>query len=260
MLEQLEISPDLHLALMRYCAEKDIEFMSTAFDVDSLEFLVKHGMQRLKIPSGEITNYPLIRAFARYDLPIILSTGMSTMEEVQEAVDVIADVRKQLNFHQPLKNVLTVLHCTSNYPTAMEDVNLRAMVSLSKTLDLSVGYSDHTAGILISPLAVALGATVIEKHFTLDKSLPGPDHCASLDPIELKLLVNNIRAVRCALGTGVKQPCAKELEVRDLVRRSVALLHGKKQEKSLRKMTLFCLDLGQVLRQRCCLNKLSAVD
>ncbi|WP_299204835.1 N-acetylneuraminate synthase [uncultured Amphritea sp.] len=228
MLKQLELSDSLHFKLRDRCQDRGIEFMSTPFDLDAAEMLINLGMKRLKIPSGELTNLPLIKQLVRYNCPIILSTGMSSLNEVEDAVNCIDAERQKLGYSQPLSQVLTLLHCTSNYPTKPEDVNLQAMVSLKNTFSLPVGYSDHTEGCLISTAAVAMGAVVIEKHFTLDKTLPGPDHKASLDPQELELMIAQIRKLELSFGDGVKRVRDSELPVRDLVRRSIVLASDKK--------------------------------
>lgn len=224
MLRSLELSDELHRKLLERCAARGIEFMSTAFDEDSADFLVGLGMGRLKIPSGELTNHPFIAHLAAKNLPIILSTGMSTLDEVREATAVIAAERARRGFSAPLCEMLTILHCTSNYPTRLEDVNLRVIPMLIEALGLPVGYSDHTEGILIPVAAVAAGAVVIEKHFTLDCGLPGPDHTASIEPGELAEMVDRVRQIELALGVADKQPMAGEIPVRDLVRRSVTLI------------------------------------
>ncbi|MEY2633868.1 MAG: N-acetylneuraminate synthase [Pseudomonadota bacterium] len=224
MLRSLELSDDLHRKLLERCAARGIEFMSTAFDEDSADFLVGLGMGRLKIPSGELTNHPFLAHLAAKNLPIILSTGMSTLDEVREATAVIAAERARRGFSAPLGEMLTILHCTSNYPTHLEDVNLRVIPMLIEALGLPVGYSDHTEGILIPVAAVVAGAVVIEKHFTLDRGLPGPDHTASIEPGELAEMVDRVRQVERALGVADKQPMASEIPVRDLVRRSVTLI------------------------------------
>lgn len=223
MLKSLELAPSIYARLAQRCRDRNIEFLSTPFDPESVDLLLGFGMNRLKVPSGEITNVPFLRYLASKDLPILMSTGMSTLAEVQQAVEVIAAERERHRFKGPLREKLTVLHCTSNYPTEMRDANLRAMVTLRNALDLPVGFSDHTQGVVAAVAAVALGARVVEKHFTLDKSLPGPDHIASLTPIDLARMIADIRAVEQALGDGVKTPRPCELPVRDLVRRSVVL-------------------------------------
>lgn len=224
MLKQLEMSDSLHRKLLDRCNELGIEFMSTPFDEEATDFLADLGMRRIKIPSGEITNHPFLAHLAAKDLPLILSTGMATLDEICEAVEVIRSVRHQHGYAAPLEDMLTVLHCTSNYPAALEDVNLRAMATIAQATGLPVGYSDHTAGTTASIAAVAMGATVIEKHFTLNRNLPGPDHKASLEPAELADLVARIREVEQALGSPIKQPNTGELPVRELVRRSVTLV------------------------------------
>ena len=224
MLRSLELSDELHRKLLERCAARGIEFMSTAFDEDSADFLVGLGMGRLKIPSGELTNHPFLAHLAAKNLPIILSTGMSTLDEVREATAVIAAERARRGFSAPLGEMLTILHCTSNYPTRLEDVNLRVIPMLIEALGLPVGYSDHTEGILIPVAAVAAGAVVIEKHFTLDRGLPGPDHTASIEPGELAEMLDRVRQIERALGVADKQPMASEIPVRDLVRRSVTLI------------------------------------
>lgn len=225
MLKKLEMSEELHFKLVKRCEELNIEFMSTPFDEEAADFLVNIGMEHIKVPSGEITNHPFLSFLAKKNLPIILSTGMATLDEISDAVNVIKSVRDKNGFTAPLESVLTILHCTSNYPAALEDVNLRAMNTIHKTFGLPVGYSDHTAGITVSVAAVAMGATVIEKHFTLDRNLPGPDQKASLEPDELSALISQIRDVEKALGSSIKQPNASELPIRALVRRSITLVN-----------------------------------
>jgi N,N'-diacetyllegionaminate synthase len=223
MLKALEMSQSLHRRLFAHCRELGIEFMSTAFDEESLDFLVELGIKRIKVPSGEITNAPLLRHMAGKGLPLIVSTGMAELNEVVAAVDIIRAAR---GLAEPLAEMVTILHCTSNYPTDSADVNLRAMNTMARATGLPVGYSDHTLGLAVSTGAVALGATVIEKHFTLDAGLPGPDHKASLEPDQLCALVRQIRDVEVALGSDVKAPTASELPVRDLVRRSVTTVRS----------------------------------
>ena len=226
MLEALEMSRALHERLVARCRELDIEFMSTAFDEDGLDMLVRLGIRRIKVPSGEITNLGFLRHMARKGLPIILSTGMASLDEVKQATAVINTEWQASSTPRSLSEHLTVLHCTSNYPTQPADVNLNAMLTIAREVGVPIGYSDHTLGTAISTAAVALGARVIEKHFTLDKTLPGPDHAASLDPAELKSLIEAIRQVEVAMGDGVKAPTASELPVRALVRRSVTVVRN----------------------------------
>lgn len=221
MVRPLEMSDDLHARLAERARTIGIEFMSTPFDEDAVDMLLGLGMRRIKVPSGEITNHSFLRYVASKDVPLIISTGMATMEEVREAVSVVNAVREEAAFRAPLGEMVTILHCTSNYPAAYEDVNLRAMTTIAQELNLPVGYSDHTLGVAASTAAVALGARVIEKHFTLDKTMSGPDHAASLDLDELGRLVEQIRAVEACLGSPIKAPTESELPVRSLVRRSV---------------------------------------
>jgi N,N'-diacetyllegionaminate synthase len=223
MLKALELSDAAHRNLAAYCRERDIEFLSTPFDEESADFLIELGCHRLKIPSGELTNTPFLHYLATKGLPMILSTGMATLDEVAEAVALIASVREQQGFVEPLNEVLTLLHCTSSYPAPLVDVNLRAMKTLRNAFDLPVGYSDHTAGIFVAPIARALGAVVFEKHFTLDRNLPGPDHAASVEPAELKQMVQAIHDTDILLGSAEKRPSAQELEVQIAARRSVTL-------------------------------------
>lgn len=218
MLKALEMSTDMHERVLERCHQRGIEFMSTAFDEDSFDYLVSLGIKRVKVPSGEVTNHPFLRHMAKAKLPMVLSTGMADLHEVRDAVAVIRTTKNGCD--------LAVLHCTSNYPASPADVNLSAMNTIRDALGVVVGYSDHTLGITVSVAAVAMGANVIEKHFTLDKTLPGPDHGASLDPQELRTMVEAIRTVEAARGDGVKAPTASELPVRELVRRSVTTLRN----------------------------------
>jgi N,N'-diacetyllegionaminate synthase len=233
MLKKLELSDDAHLRLSQYCKHKSIDFLSTGFDSNSIDMLLNLGMQRLKVPSGELTNKPYIDYVVEKNIPIILSTGMADMHEVREAVSWIKSHRNKLEFRDPLANMLTILHCTSSYPAPLESVNLKAMQSIADALKLPVGYSDHTAGILIPPVAVAMGAKVIEKHITMDRNLEGPDHQASIEPKELSQMVQNIRNVEVSLGDGVKAPDALELDTRKVVRRSVTLSKNVKKGEYL---------------------------
>jgi N,N'-diacetyllegionaminate synthase len=233
MLKQLEMSEDMHRMLFARCQQKGIEFLSTAFDEDAVDFLLALGMRRIKVPSGEITNTPFLRFIARKNVPMIVSTGMASLEEVQEAIWAIAEERECLGFSRILSEMLCILHCTSNYPTLPSDVNLRAMLTMAASTGMPVGYSDHTLGLSVSTAAVGLGATVIEKHFTLDKNLPGPDHQASLEPSELAQLIAQIRDVEAALGGAEKAPTQSELPVRALVRRSVTTVRDIKAGETL---------------------------
>jgi N,N'-diacetyllegionaminate synthase len=221
LLRGLELSEAAHQRLRDRCRELGIEFMSTPFDEDSVDLLCAMGVRRIKIPSGEITNLPLLRHAAAKGLPLIVSTGMADLDEVAEALDCI---QASAPAGKPVD--VSLLHCTSAYPAACEEVNLRAMETLRKHFGVPVGYSDHTRGLAISIAAVAQGAVIIEKHFTLDRTLPGPDHAASLEPDELSLLVQSIRDVEVALGDGIKRPMPGELAVRALVRRSVVCIRA----------------------------------
>ena len=225
MIRPLELSFDQFRELKQYCARHPrLEFLSTPFDTESLNFLMNLGMPLLKIASGEVTNHDFLARCAAYDRSIILSTGMCDLAEVKAAVQVIADARRARGFAAPLSDRLQLLHCTSNYPTRPEDLNLRAIITLATESGLRVGLSDHSLGITASLGAVAMGATIIEKHFTLDNNLSGPDHQASLNPAELARLVTEVRLLESALGDGIKRPRPSELPVRDLVRRSVCSL------------------------------------
>lgn len=216
MLKKLELSYEDHLVLIEYCKQKNIRFLSTAFDMESLEMLSSFGIDIYKIPSGEITNYPYLKKISGYNKQVIVSTGMCSMQEIKDAFDVL------VKFGTDPKNI-KVLHCNTEYPTPMKDVNLLAMNSIKNMLGVEVGYSDHTLGIEVSVAAVALGATVIEKHFTLDKTMEGPDHLASLDPKELKQMVSAIRNIEMALGSGIKQPSESEIKNRAIARKSIHL-------------------------------------
>ena len=220
MLRALELDEAAHRLLAERCATRGIEFMSTAFEPWALDMLIGLGMRRIKVPSGEITNLPLIRAMARAGLPIILSTGMADLAEVARAVEWIRQTWAEHGIADGGSDMLTILHCTSNYPTRPEDANLAAMATMRAAFGVPVGYSDHTVGSPVCFAAVALGASVIEKHFTENPSDPGPDHAASIDPAELATLVQEVKAVAASLGNGRKEPRASELPVRALVRRS----------------------------------------
>lgn len=222
MLRALELSESAHKRLAQACIDVGIEFMSTPFDEEAARMLLSLGMRRIKVPSGEITNLPFLRFLASQSVPMILSTGMADMDEIAAAVEAV-QAEWSLRGAPSGPADLTLLHCTSNYPAAYVDANLRAMVSMAQHFQTPVGYSDHTLGVAVSTAAVALGAIVIEKHFTLNKLLPGPDHSASLSPEELQTLVGQIRAVEQSLGHSEKRPTASELPIRALVRRSVTL-------------------------------------
>ncbi len=244
MLQKLELSREAHHRLKKHCDASGIEFMSTPFDAASADFLVELGIKRIKIPSGELTNHPFIAHLAAKGLPVIMSTGMATLDEVLEAMQIIRDTRLQKNLLEPLEDCLTLLHCTSNYPTRLEDINLNAMLTLEKETGLPVGYSDHSEGILVSPIAVALGATVIEKHFTLDRTLPGPDHAASLEPDDLQQMIADIRSVEKVMGSPLKAPVPSEIPIRDATRRSVTLARNISKNDSLSVQDLVLLRPG----------------
>ncbi len=239
MLKSLELSEDNHYTLSELAASIGIEFMSTGFDNQTIDFLVSLGIKRLKIPSGEITNIPYLKHCASKGLPLIISTGMCDLDEVRIAVETVKPY-----FGDDYSKYLVLLHCTSNYPAAYADVNLKAMQTLASELHLPVGYSDHTLGILVSTLAIGMGACVIEKHFTLDKSFPGPDHLASMNPNELKELVRTIRDAESVLGSGEKKPTDNELPIRALVRRSVTLKHELLKGTQLKEDDLILLRPG----------------
>jgi N-acetylneuraminate synthase len=222
MLRNLELSEENHHAVAKRCEELGIEFMSTAFDKDSLDLLCEIGIRRIKVPSGEVTNVPYLKDCARRGLPIVLSTGMADLEEVRRAVDIVQGAFPAKIAADPAGlPPLTVLHCTSAYPTGYEDVNLNAMLTMARELGVPIGYSDHTTGIFVPPLAVAMGALVIEKHITLDRTMAGPDHSASIEPDELKTMMRNIRDAELILGDGVKKARPAEEEARALVRRGL---------------------------------------
>ena len=214
MVRKLELSKADHDVLLAECRLHGIGFFSTAFDTDSFDLLLGLGLDRVKIPSGEITNLPFLRYIARPGLPVILSTGMCNLGDIEAAIDVLETAGLR-------RDQITVLHCNTEYPTPMQDVNLRAMVNLGLALGVQVGYSDHTQGIEVAIAAVALGAAVIEKHFTLDRGLPGPDHQASLVPDELKAMVSAIRNIEQALGDGIKRPTPSEYKNRAIARKSL---------------------------------------
>lgn len=214
MLKRLELNRDAHVALIGRCREKGIEFLSTAFDPPSLDLLLELGIDRIKIPSGEITNLPALRRIGTIGLPVLMSTGMATLGEIEAALSV-------LEASGMPRASITVLQCTTEYPTPMPEVNLRAMLTMRDAFGVSVGYSDHTEGIEVAVAAAALGASVIEKHFTLDRNLPGPDHKASLDPDELHAMVLAIRNVEAAMGDGIKRPGPSECKNMPIARKSL---------------------------------------
>lgn len=214
MLKKLELSPGQHKELISYCRKKGIRFFSTAFDLDSIDFLSELKLGLWKIPSGEITNYPYLKKIARQGESVILSSGMSDLQDIANAIVV-------LEKHGIKRDQITVLHCNTEYPTPMQDVNLRSMQTIKERYGVEVGYSDHTVGIEIPIAAVALGASVIEKHFTLDRTMEGPDHRASLEPRELKDMVKAIRNVEIALGSGDKKVTESESGNKIIARKSI---------------------------------------
>ena len=226
MLKKLELTPAQHEELVAYCREKGIKFFSTAFDLDSIDYLHSLDLGLWKIPSGEITNYPYIKKIAQYGEPIIISTGMCEMSDIEAAV-------KAIKANQSKPAPITILHCNTEYPTPFQDVNLKAMDSIREKFGVEVGYSDHTKGIEVPIAAVALGATVIEKHFTLDRNMEGPDHKASLEPDELKAMVSAIRNIEQALGDGVKKVTASEKGNIAVARKSIVASRDIKQGETL---------------------------
>lgn len=250
MLKKLELNEEMHFEILETCKKHNIEFLSTAFDHDSLHFLTDTmQLKTLKIPSGEVTNGPLILEHAQKGSRIILSTGMSTLDEIEAALAVLAygfctpdippekleacfQIYNSDAGQAQLNEKITLLHCTTNYPASAESLNLRALDTLRDRFDLPVGYSDHSEGTLAAVAAVAKGATIIEKHFTLDKNMEGPDHKASLDPDVLKVMVEQIRSVEKMLGNGKKVPHSSELKNKDVARKSlVALSNIDKSDK-----------------------------
>lgn len=214
MLQQLELSHAMHQILLSHCDNRGIEFLSTGFDMESNQYLLALGVDRFKIPSGEITNLPYLRHVGALGKPIILSTGMANLGEVQTALEVLEEAGAQ-------RLSITVLHCNTEYPTPMRDVNLRAMQSMSESLGVDVGYSDHTQGIEVPIAAVAMGAVVIEKHLTLDRKMSGPDHRASLQPEEFAAMVSAIRNIELAMGDGIKRVSQSEAKNKNIVRKSI---------------------------------------
>lgn len=214
MLKKLELSPEQHTELIAYCNEKGIKFFSTAFDLESIDFLASLKLGLWKIPSGEITNYPYLKQIALKKEPVILSTGMCDMTDINNAIQVL------LKFGVT-KEQITVLHCNTEYPTPMHDVNLNAMKAIADKFKINIGYSDHTKGIEVPIAAVALGATVIEKHFTLDKTMEGPDHKASLEPQELIAMTTAIRNIEMALGSREKKVTSSEINNKSVARKSI---------------------------------------
>ena len=226
MIKKLELSFDDFIKLKKYCDKKEIMFLSTPFDHQSIDFLNELGLDTFKIPSGEIINLPYLRKIGSLNKKLIMSTGMANLGEVESAIDILVKSgTKRAN--------ITILHCTTNYPCPYEEVNLKAMLTLKEAFKVPVGYSDHTLGIEVPIAAVALGAKIIEKHFTLDKKLPGPDHKASLEPAELKKMIKAIRNIEIALGDGIKKPNISEIEIMKVVRKSIVA------SKSIKKGEMF---------------------
>lgn len=231
MLKKLELSEDDHYTLINYCKQKNVKFLSTAFDQESLKFLETLNLDFVKVPSGEITNLPYLRKIARQGKKVLISTGMATIEEIRQTLDVMK--------HEGVKSEdIIVLHCNTEYPTPFEDANLRSMQQIKSIFNCEVGYSDHTPGIEASVAAVALGAKVIEKHFTLDKNLPGPDHKASIDPQELIDLVRSIRNIEKGLGSGIKTPSPSEMKNMVIARKSIHLVRDMKKGSVLKEEDL----------------------
>ena len=225
MIKKLELSSDAHKELIRYCRAKKIMFLSSPFDLESIDLLARLGLRTFKIPSGEITNLPYLRKIGSLRRKIIMSTGMATLGEVKDALDILVKSGTK-------KKDIIVLHCNTEYPTSFKDVNLLAMVTMKNILGVQVGYSDHTSGIEVAIAAVALGARVIEKHFTLDKNGKGPDHKASLEPQELRMMIASIRNIQKALGCGKKGPSKSEAKNISIVRKSIVAARDiRKNEK-----------------------------
>lgn len=214
MIKKLELDKQAHIELINHCKAKNINFLSTAFDLESVDLLCELSIDFYKIPSGEITNYPYLKKIAGKGLPVVMSTGMANLTEIEQAINVLLE-------NGLTKKEITVLHCNTEYPTPMADVNLRAMQTIKDAFNVSVGYSDHTLGIEVPIAAVAMGAPVIEKHFTLDRNMEGPDHKASLEPEEIKAMVSAIRNIEMALGDGFKQASESEKKNKPIARKSI---------------------------------------
>jgi N,N'-diacetyllegionaminate synthase len=226
MVKKLELDEVAHEELLAYCRFRNIQFLSTPFDLESIDLLDKLGLEIFKIPSGEITNLPYLRKIGALKKEIILSTGMADLGEIEDVLDVLTGVGMKL------KDII-VLHCNTEYPTPMQDVNLKAMQTIKSAFPgIHVGYSDHTEGIEVSIAAVAMGATIIEKHFTLDKNMEGPDHKASLEPNELKAMVQAIRNIETALGNGIKKPSPSELKNKPIARKSIVAARNIRKGES----------------------------
>lgn len=232
MIKKLELDLETHNILISYCKQKNIEFLSTPFDIESVDLLHNLGLEIFKIPSGEITNLPYLRKIGKYNKQVILSTGMANLGEIESAIAVLVDSGTK-------RENITLLQCNTEYPTPFADVNLKAMKSLKKAFRLPVGYSDHTPGIAIPLAAVGMGAKVIEKHFTLDKNMEGPDHKASLEPCELKAMVQSIREIELALGDGIKQTSASEAKNKPIARKSIVANCAIKKGEILSESNLY---------------------
>lgn len=231
MLKKLELDYNEHIELLKYCEERRIGFLSTSFDLESIDLLNKIGMKIFKIPSGEITNYPYLKQIGGLQKKVILSTGMSDLDEVRSAINILKENGT---------NDIVLLHCNTQYPTPFEDVNLKVISTLKNEFNLPVGYSDHTLGIEVPIAAVAMGAIVIEKHFTLDRNMEGPDHKASLEPNELKTMVSLIRNIENAIGNGIKKPSKSEFDNINIVRKSIVAARDIKKGEILTENNLTC--------------------
>jgi len=231
MLKKLELDIDTHKELIEYCNSKNIMFLSTPFDLDSIDMLSNLGLEIFKIPSGEITNLPYLEKIGSLNKKVILSTGMANLGEIEDALDILI-------YSGTAKENITILHANTMYPTPMEDVNLKAMLTIGRAFDIDYGYSDHTLGIEVPIASVALGATCIEKHFTLDKNMEGPDHKASLEPDELKAMVKAIRNIEIALGSSVKKPTKSEKPNMEVARKSIVAKKAIKKGEILTKENL----------------------
>lgn len=238
MLKTLELTDENHNELINYCNKKKIKFFSTAFDVEGVNYLASLNFDFFKIPSGELTNYPYLKAVSEKHKPIILSTGMANLKEIESALSIL------YNFGVRKENII-VLHCNTEYPTPMSDVNLKAMNTIANEFGVKIGYSDHTLGVEVPIAAVALGAVVIEKHFTLDRNLPGPDHKASLEPDELKNMVSSIRNIEKAIsGNGEKKPSKSELKNIFIARKSIHLKRSVKKGTVISELDIIPLRPG----------------
>lgn len=226
MLKKLELSRNDHHILIDQCQKYNVEFFSTAFDIENLDFLLKLNMKRIKIPSGEITNLPLLEHVSSFDMPVILSSGMADIDEIKDAVGILLSNKLS-------KDNLSLLHCTSQYPAQFKDINLRAIPELKRVFNINIGYSDHTLGIEAAISAVSLGASIIEKHITLDNSLIGPDHKASITPTEFSMMSKAIRNIEKGLGDGIKSPSKEEMQMRDIARKSLIALREINQGETL---------------------------